>query len=92
MKRVREVLGEVEVYLFGSYARGDWIEDSDLDLVVVSPYFKGLTIGERYVIVRELLPKDVGVEMLLYTPEEFERVKKRSVVIQDAMEYWVRLL
>ncbi|MEM1607258.1 MAG: nucleotidyltransferase domain-containing protein, partial [Candidatus Bathyarchaeia archaeon] len=33
---VREV-GEAEVYLFGSYARGDWIEESDIDLIVISP-------------------------------------------------------
>jgi len=80
-------LGFVEVYLFGSYARGDWLEDSDVDLVVVSPAFRGLDIGRRYSIVRRLLPMNIGFEILTYTPEEFEEAKKRSIVLQDAMEY-----
>lgn len=92
LARVREALGEAEVYLFGSYARGDWLIDSDLDLVVVSPKFRGLELGKRYLLVRGLLPNEVSVELLLYTPEEFEERKRRSVVIQDAMEYWVKLL
>lgn len=36
-ERVREALGEAEVYLFGSVARGDFNLESDLDLLVVSP-------------------------------------------------------
>ncbi|AEM39094.1 DNA polymerase beta domain protein region [Pyrolobus fumarii 1A] len=92
VERVRAVLGEAQVYLFGSYARGDWLEDSDIDLIIVSPRFRGLDPGKRYAMIRELLPGDVSLEILLYTPEEFERAKKRSVVVQDAMEYWMRLL
>ena len=91
VERAREVLGEVEVYLFGSYARGDWLVDSDIDLIVVSPGLRGLDFGRRYALLRRLLPLDRGFEILAYTPEEFEDVKRRSVVIQDAMEYWVEV-
>ncbi len=92
LAKVEKALGEVEVYLFGSYARGDWLSDSDLDLVVVSEKFRGLSVGERYALVREMLPKDISVEILAYTPEEFERALKRSVILRDAAEYWVKLL
>jgi predicted nucleotidyltransferase len=34
---VRTAAPDAEVYLFGSYARGDATEDSDLDLLVVEP-------------------------------------------------------
>ncbi len=85
------VLGSVEVYLFGSYARGDWLEDSDVDLVVVSPAFKGSDVGRRCPLVRRLLPRDVGFEILTYTPEEFEEAKKKSIVLQDAVEYWIEI-
>ena len=37
----------VEVYLAGSWARGDWLLDSDVDLIVVSRRFEGLSLGER---------------------------------------------
>ena len=33
-----------EVYLFGSYARGTHIVDSDIDIIVVSEEFRGQTL------------------------------------------------
>lgn len=89
--RLRRELGDVEVYLFGSYARGDWLKSSDLDLIVVSPKFEGMSIGERYRIVRSLLPDTISVELLLYTPREFARARERSVVVRDASRYWIKL-
>lgn len=91
VKKAKEVLGDVEVYLFGSYARGDWLTDSDIDLIVISSRFKGMDFGRRYALLRRLLPLNRGFEILAYTPEEFERIKRRSIVIQDAMEYWVKI-
>ncbi|MEM0027639.1 MAG: nucleotidyltransferase domain-containing protein [Ignisphaera sp.] len=89
--RLRAVLGFAEVYLFGSYARCDWLVDSVIDLIVVSDGFRGLGLGERYALVRKLLPPNRGFEILTYTPEEFEYAKKRSIVIQDASEYWIKI-
>lgn len=89
--RLREVLGDVEVYLFGSYARCDWLVDSDIDLIVVSDGFKGLDLGRRYAFVRRFLPPGRGFEILTYTRDEFEEAKRRSIVVQDASEYWVRI-
>ena len=43
----------VEAYLFGSWARGDWLVDSDVDVVVVSPDFRGVPWLKRL----ELLAK-----------------------------------
>lgn len=36
-QRARALLGEAEVYLYGSVARGDFNLESDIDLLVVSP-------------------------------------------------------
>ncbi|MEM2245628.1 MAG: nucleotidyltransferase domain-containing protein [Thermofilum sp.] len=92
VEKVKAQLGPAEVYLFGSYARGDWLRDSDVDLIVVSPAFQGLDLGKRYSLVRRLLPDTISVELLLYTPEEFERLREKSVVLRDAARYWVKLL
>lgn len=59
--KAREVLGDVEIYLFGSYAKCTWLEDSDVDL-----------------IVRKLLPKNKGFEILTFTRREFEEAKKEE--------------
>ena len=57
------------VILFGSRARGDFIQMSDFDVVVVGafqdPYF------ERLEWVGQLAP-NVALDLFCYTPQEFE--------------------
>jgi hypothetical protein len=79
-------------YLFGSYANGTWLEDSDLDILLISDGFRGQSFAERIANVRRLLANDASFEILAYTLEEFERAKTRSVVIQDASKYWRRII
>jgi hypothetical protein len=31
------------------------------------------------------------VEVLPYTPEEFQEARRRSVVVRDAESYWVKI-
>jgi len=61
----------VQVYLYGSYARGTATEGSDVDLIVVSPDFAPLNFRERLEILgvaaaRLLEP----IQAVGYTPEE----------------------
>ena len=84
----------VEAYLFGSYARGDWVDTSDVDLVIVSPHFSEMRMLERLDLIARLqLRLNLGrwVEALPYTPEEFEEAKHRSVAIRDASRYWIKI-
>ncbi|MFB6100889.1 MAG: nucleotidyltransferase domain-containing protein [Candidatus Nanohalobium sp.] len=70
---------EIEaLYLFGSRARGDFREDSDYDIAVVSEDFADMSFPERQEIVLEKARKvtDKPVEILCYTPEEFEKGKE----------------
>jgi len=91
-ENLKKNFSDAEVYLFGSYAKGTWLKDSDIDLIVVSKSFGGLSIGERARKVRPLAPKNIAFELLIYTPEEFQKLKGRSIVLSDASEYWIRLL
>jgi len=69
---VAEAHHPLKVILFGSYARGDAGEDSDLDLLVVEKDIPDPT-GE-YLRLREALgPVGVGVDLLLYSEAEFEK-------------------
>jgi len=89
--RVGELYPDARIYLFGSFARGTWLDDSDVDVVVVSRAFEGMEFWERGAMLRRLASREVPFEILAYTPEELEERLKRSVVLQDASEYWVRL-
>ncbi|RLI30564.1 hypothetical protein DRO48_03065 [Candidatus Bathyarchaeota archaeon] len=69
--------GEYQVYLFGSLARGDYLLDSDIDLIVVSDQLAQMKPWERTAYLRRLAPANVGFDIIGYTREEFERAKER---------------
>ncbi len=74
-----------KVIVFGSYARGDADEGSDLDLLVVER-----NLGNRadeYLRLREAVGLiGVGVDILVYSEQEYER---RSQV-PGTLPYWAR--
>ena len=78
IRKVMEALRAYEpegVYLFGSWARGEADDLSDLDLVVIKrttvPFF------DRLMDVGRLLPAGMGgVDVLVYTPEEFAAMQR----------------
>jgi len=91
VKRLKENLGPLDVYLFGSFAKGDWLEDSDIDIVVVSDRFEGKSMPERINLVRRLASESLAFEILAYTPKELKEVLTKSMVIQDASTYWKKI-
>jgi len=91
MRALREAYKDVEVYLFGSYAKDSWLEDSDVDIVVVSEGFCGKSLPERIGEVRKLAPEDTAFEILAYTPQELRKAMEKSMIIQDAKTYWKKI-
>ena len=78
---------DVAVYLTGSYASGEWLDDSDIDLIIVSEGFKGMELGRRYNTVKKLAPPGFSLDILAYTPEEYAQAKRRSFILRDMMNY-----
>ena len=76
---VRELRGTIyieAVILHGSWARsggGDW---SDVDLLVVTDSVKSMSVLDRLYISAEY--KRYGVDLLLYTFEELERMASKG--------------
>ena len=60
-----------KIILFGSYARGDATEDSDVDLLIIAessdPRYK-----RAVPIYRSLSGVEVGIDILVYTPREVQ--------------------
>jgi len=59
-----------KVILFGSYARGDFDEYSDIDLVVIKDTDERFV--QRLVSVMAFVPRDVAADVFVYTPQEFQ--------------------
>jgi predicted nucleotidyltransferase len=73
------------VILFGSFARGDFHEGSDIDLIVV------LDTNERFVdrlgrVLTVLDLTDFDVEPHVYTPAEYEDLSSRGALLVEAAE------
>jgi len=71
--------------LFGSRARGKTHRSSDVDLILVSPRFRRKNIAER--ASQLYLEWDVGlpVDLLCYTPEEFDDLARRPSLVREAL-------
>ncbi|RLG88227.1 MAG: DNA polymerase III subunit beta [Thermoprotei archaeon] len=91
VKAIRDRYDDAEIYLFGSYAKGTWVDDSDVDIIVISKHFSTMQLEERIRALRILANSKIPFQILAYTPEEFKKVLRKSIVLQDAREYWIKL-
>ena len=71
------------VYLFGSYARGDATEDSDCDLRVVGGDIRGLfQLSGLYIDFEEALGKPVDVVMTdSMTNSFYDLIKEEEILV-----------
>ena len=77
VQRIRDRFDPQKIILFGSYARDEATEHSDVDLLVVAD--TDLPRRERFPAVRRLLADyPVGFDIIVKTPKEYRRW--RSVV------------
>ena len=69
--RIAREFSPERIILFGSYARGDANEDSDVDLFIILP-FEGKSYYKATEIRSQAQP-DFGVELVVRTPEDVKR-------------------
>jgi uncharacterized protein len=73
-----------KIILFGSLARGQGDEESDIDLIIVYHTPKAFLDRLRELYLAWNIPR--AVDILAYTPEEFEHMMENSSFIRDAVE------
>lgn len=83
-RSVRIILSQMQprlVLLFGSLATGRVGEWSDLDLVIVAettlPFYDRIKD-----VIRQVRPK-VGMDILVYTPQEWDLLAKESAFVRE---------
>ena len=72
------------VYLFGSFARGDIHEGSDIDLIIIGDFSE--RFHERIYRVLLLNDQNLPLAPLCYRPEEIEQMESEgNPFIQEAL-------
>ncbi len=76
-------MGVKKAILYGSLARGDVVETSDIDLMLIKETTKKLS--DRLEEALLFLDPRVGLDVLVYTPAEFEALLEERPFVQDAV-------
>jgi len=99
---LRQVWDDIErhfapqhVILFGSRATGRARPDSDIDLILVSPYFEDVPFIKRMGVFRQKidpLRSGLSMDVLCYTPEEFKEMSTGIGMVAEAVKegIWIR--
>jgi len=87
-KHLKEEYHAEKVILYGSYARGEGTEDSDIDILVIAP--TGQRMIDRMTTVSLLLWDIIDtlpVSSIVLTPEEFkEKLERGDAFIETIVE------
>jgi len=73
-----------KIILFGSYAKGDWDEESDIDIIVVYRTEKKFMDRLEELYMKWNLPK--ALDILAYTPDEFSEMMKDNFFIKRVVK------
>jgi len=84
-QQIGREFGAERVILFGSYARGEITEDSDVDLLIVGP-FEGRSADKSVEIRMKLRPK-FPIDLLVRTPEKVrQRIEMGDSFMKEILE------
>lgn len=82
---IKRDLAASQVLIFGSRVKGEATKESDVDVIIVSDFFRGIKFVKRMAAVLRLIRFSRHVDFICYTPEEFERIKDASIVVKTAV-------
>ena len=83
--RIVDVAAPDRIILFGSSARGDWGQDSDVDLLIIKDGEDALTVMSR--IYGEMQGVGAAVDALVVSSDDVERYKNsHSLIIKPALQ------
>ena len=80
-----------EVILFGSRARADGNEESDIDLLIVSDNFEGMSYFKRAYMMYKYWKARIPIDFMCYTSKEFNALKERVSIVQVAVKEGISL-
>lgn len=84
-------LGINKLIFFGSRAKGTFNQESDFDIIVTSEKFKGIQWNKRSFEIYKNWNEDYALEVLCYTPEEFNRLKSQITIVKNAVKEGIEI-
>jgi len=94
---IRKLADEIpveEVIVFGSYARGNAKEHSDIDLAIISDWFRGKSyIENMQYLSRFAASYNSLIEALPFTCEEYKKLDKRTFlasIVKTGRKYYLK--
>ena len=86
VKTIKKEIPSSKIIFFGSGAKGTAEKNSDYDFIIISKDFENFNFEERsaedYFLKRKI---PAAMDILCYTPEEFEILKKKIGIVQEAV-------
>ena len=81
-----------QAFLTGSRAKGSYLEDSDVDLIIVSNDFSKMQLPERLRYLQNQWKSKIPLEAFGYTVNEFASLRRKSTYVKEAVRTGIVLL
>jgi predicted nucleotidyltransferase len=89
VNKIKKIKGTIGVVLFGSFARGDYDEGSDIDLLVVFKNKKDLDKGLKE-IYETTVSSDLFFQVIGLTLEELKKSPLLETALREGKIYYVK--
>jgi len=90
-KKKLKKLGVDRIIFFGSRANGTFNSESDFDIVAISKNFNGIKWHKRSLKIYLAWKENKPLEVLCYTPDEFEKLKNKMTIVKIAAEEGIEI-
>ena len=92
VRRLARSITVRQAILTGSRATGSYLEDSDVDLIIVSDDFSKMQLPERLRYLQKQWKSKIPLEAFGYTVNEFATLSRKSTYVKEAVRTGIVLL
>ena len=91
LKKLKEKFKLSKIILFGSRAKGDYLEDSDYDFIIVSNYFENISFLKRMELIYKDFDLDVNVDIIPITEKEYKKRKNELSILGEGIRKGIEI-
>lgn len=92
IKKLKKEFTIKKVIFFGSRTGEEYLNKSDIDLIIVSKDFEKINFIKRTSIMYNYWDSDYDVDFLCYTPKEFDKLSKMITIVREAVKKGINII